>query len=199
MEATKVAPKVKKFALILAAIGTQGEKVEGMGASLLSSLRAQGVKTLEDFDAAITAAYQVNGWNTRQGRPSAEKREKVPNTVRTYVWEMRSALKDGIHIWTCKTFYELRIARAKARKAPVVAAESSSLPKLPELQGVRITGVDAPNGALFHDLALVFAVIPEAQRTLLSRSLERLLRAYQGAAGVAPKVAESPGKKKATG
>lgn len=172
---------VKKLASVLLAIGTDGEKLETRASLLLAFVKDNDVRTLDDLNAAVIAAYGMNGWNTRQGRPTAERRDKVPTSVRTYVWELRSAMRDGLPLWTYKTFYELRLARGKLRQknaaAPVIA--SNPLPDLPELTGVRVSSVDAPNGHLFHDLLLTFATIPDAQRMLLARNLERLLAKYQ--------------------
>ena len=174
---------VRKLAAALAAIGTQGEKVEALATTLIRTVNEQGARTLADFDLAVTAAYDLNGWNTRQGRPSGEKRGKVPHTVRTYVWELRSALKDGVPIWDMKNFYEMRVARAKlaakAKKASLPGhSAGDALPDLPEVTGVRLYGQE-PTGALLHDLILTFVTVPKAQRVLLARNLTRLLAQYE--------------------
>lgn len=191
---------LQQFATALKSLGTAGDKTENLAAKLLAVVKSQQVRTSADLDATVKGAYGLNGWNTRQGRPSAEKRAKVPNTVRTYVWELRSAMRDGIPIWQFKNFYELRLARGKVkakadRKAGNAGNAGPSLPDLPELVGVRVASADTPNGALFHDLVICFAVIPEGQRALLARNLNRLLHRYQLAAP-APAVSR---KKKATG
>lgn len=183
MKADKVETAVKKLAVALAAIGTHGEKVEALATTLIRTVKEQGVRTLDAFDESIKGAYDLNGWNTRQGRPTAEKRGKVPHTVRTYVWEMRSALKEGVEIWDCKNFYELRVARAKlAAKAKKAAQPGHSagdaLPDLPEVTGVRLYGHE-PTGALLHDLILTFVTVSKAQRALLARNLARLLAQYE--------------------
>lgn len=187
------------FAKALAELGAQGEKTEDLASSLLRIIKEQMVRTIEDLDAVITAAYDLNGWNTRQGRPTVEKRAKVPNTVRTYMWELRSAVKDGVPVWNFKTFYEVRLARKKAKVVakPVVADDGrvNVLPDLPELDGVRISHGDAPTGSLFHDLILLFVTIPDEQRVLLERNLSRLLHKYQ----VAAPAVVAPVKRKATG
>lgn len=175
---------VKALAAALAKIGTQGQKTEDLASTMLRTVKA--VRTIEAFDATVKAAYEINGWNSRQGRPSAEKRDKVPNTVRTYVWEMRSALKTGVKVWECKNFYELRIAHGKAREKAVKKAARNApvngngglLPDIHEFAGTRVTGQE-PNGALFHDLILVFALLAPEQRVLLGRNLNRMLHRYQ--------------------
>lgn len=178
----------RKIATALAALANHGEKTEDLACSLLKVVKEHEIRTLPEFDEAIKAAYDENGWNTRQGRPSTERRIKVPHTVRTYVWEMRSALRDGLEIWTFKTFYELRLARGNMKQEKTPAANgnggtaSAALPDVPELEGVRISGGDAPNGALFHDMILLFATIEEGQRLMLARQLNQLLHKYQLAA-----------------
>ena len=178
--------KVKQLAVALATIGNAGEKVEALAAQLFRTIKSAGVRDEATFSDAVVAAYELNGWNTRQGRPSIEKRSKVPATVRTYVWELRSALKAGIPVWEFKSLYELRLARAKAKaKAAKAAAKESgdsALPELPELEGVRVSHADEPNGALFHDLIVLYAHTSESKRTLLGRHLKRLLAQYEVAA-----------------
>lgn len=185
-----------KFAKVLAAIGKTGQKTEQVSAGLLRLLRENKVRTVADLDTVIAQAYAINGWNTRKGRPTGDKRDKVPHTVRTYVWEMRSAMRDGLPAWSYATFYDLRVARGKLRQieAKEATAGNPPLPTLPELKGVQVSSTNV-NGALLHDLILLFAAIPDDQRILLAKNLERLMGRYSAAV---PAVAE-PAKKRATG
>lgn len=186
-----------KFAKVLAAIGQTGQKVEQVSAGLLRLLRENKVRTVADLDAVIAQAYAINGWNIRKGRPTGDKRDKVPHTVRTYVWEMRSAMRDGLPAWSYATFYDMRIARGKLRQVEAkasAAAGTQALPTLPELKGVQVSNTNT-NGALLHDLILLFVAIPEDQRVMLAKNLERLMGRYSAAV---PVIAE-PAKKRATG
>jgi hypothetical protein len=186
-----------KFAKVLAAIGNTGQKTEQVSAGLLRLLRENKVRTVAELDPVITQAYAINGWNTRKGRPTGDKRDKVPHTVRTYVWEMRSAMRDGLPAWSYATFYDMRVARGKLRHVEAkktAVAGNQALPALPELKGVQV-GSTNTNGALLHDLILLFAAIPDAQRVLLAKNLERLMSRYTPAVAV---IAE-PAKKRATG
>ena len=170
-----------KFATAVKALGIAGEKVESLAGKILAAIPKD--ITPDELDTVIVAAYEANGWHTRQGRPSAEKRDKVPHTVRTYMWELRGAVREGLPVWKYDSFYELRIARAKLKKIETPAKreepKDTPLPDLPELKGVRLASADTPNGALFHDLVLTYTVIPETQRALMARNLERLMHRYQ--------------------
>ena len=198
MDTTIKAAGVKQLASALAAIGAQGEKVEATAVSLLKAIKTAGVRSLEQYGEAVKAAYDLNGWNTRQGRPTAEKRSKVPTTVRTYVWELRAAIKEDIKVWEFKTMYDIRMARAKLRRkaasAPPVAANDPVIADLPELEGVRVSHAEAPTGSLFHDLILTFAALEDDRRLLLARNLARLLKQYRPDA-----IAATPSRKRSTG
>ena len=66
-----------QFDRAVKALGSAGEKVETMACKILAAIPKD--ITSDELDALIVHAYEVNGWNTRQGRPSAEQRGKVPH------------------------------------------------------------------------------------------------------------------------
>jgi hypothetical protein len=194
----KVTGSLAALLVNLAAVGEQTEQAAG---SLLRMIESQNIRDVKAFDAAIVAAYTENGWNAKPGRPSVDSdRRVVPHTVRTYVWEVRSALREGLPVWTFQTFYVLRMAR-KAKKeqvagsgaAPSAAASAPSTEPggnghpsvlVPEdakqdFEGVRIGGGAGPNGALFHDLMVCYLNLRPEDRALLGRQLARLLHKYQ--------------------
>lgn len=181
-------------------IAKYGEKVEASATGLLSAIRTNDIRTLDMFDSHVLAAYQANKWHTRPGRPSKDRRS-VPHTVRTYVWEIRSAFRADVKVWTCKTMYELRLKRKAALDSvsavETTTGENGDSGELPagvaeDLKGVRITGPEEPNGALFHDLVLCFLGLPQDQRALFGRQLARLLHRYQPAVRRATANGERP-------
>lgn len=168
-------------------IAATGQRVEAAATTLLTAIRRADLQTLGAFDDAINAAFEANKWNARPGRPAKDRRQ-VPHTVRTYVWEIRSAYRVGLEVWTFKTMYELRMRKKALQEADAVEAtgdgEDTPAVTIPEevtqdLLGVRIVDIKRPNGALFHDLICAFVALPQGDRALLGRQLARLLHKYQ--------------------
>lgn len=189
------------IAQALAAVAEQGEKVESTAGGMLQSIRDGAIRTIEAYDEAVKKAYEVNGWHVRRGKPTDDRR-LVPGSVRTYVWELRAAFKDGLPVWTYKTFYEMRLARKKVT-APAAqgggsrtqaSAGTETQSDLPALVGVRMTNGTEPNGGLFHDMILLYMKLNTDARVLLERNLSRLLHRYQ--TELPPQVAESPPERK---
>lgn len=201
LEAVKQAPAT--LAKPLAKLAEVGGKVEQAAMGLLTAIRHENIRTLGMFDDYIAAAYTENGWNARPGRPSGKERRAVPHTVRTYVWEIRSAYRAELEVWKFRTMYQLRTARKAAKDAEREAAQASETttdtPQMEEgetiggvevtpevqqdLMGVRIVAPRQPNGALFHDLIACFIALPGEERALFGRQLARLLHRYQSAVG----------------
>lgn len=176
----------KALARPLSDIASTGEKVEAAATGLLTAIRIAGLQTLGAFDDAISAAYEANKWNNRPGKPAKDRRA-VPHTVRTYVWEIRSAYRAGIEVWRVKTMYELRMAKKALTESAAVETtgegEPETQPTIPpevtqDLEGVRVLDVKRPNGALFHDLICVFVGLPAGPRALFGRQLARLTHRY---------------------
>jgi hypothetical protein len=172
-------------------IASTGEKVEAAATGLLSAIKRADLRTLGAFDDAIAAAFEANKWNARPGRPAKDRRQ-VPHTVRTYVWEIRSAYRAGLEVWTFETMYEVRMAKkALTERAAEVTAEvpvpgEVKEAPIPEdvqqtLIGVKVVDVKRPNGALFHDLICTYILLPGGERALYGRHLSRILHKYQAA------------------
>lgn len=195
-------PRIKKSVLLaaqaapgqalarpLAEIASTGEKVEAAATGLLTAIRMAGLQTLGAFDDAISKAYDANRWNNRPGKPAKDRRA-VPHTVRTYVWEIRSAYRAGIEVWRVKTMYELRMAKKALTESAAVEVTGEAevaAPGIPteitqDLEGVRVLDVKRPNGALFHDLICVFVGLPAESRALFGRQLARLTHRYMAEA-----------------
>lgn len=172
------------------ALAEAGEAVEATAARLLRSIRAEGITDVAGFDAAYTAACAANGWNTRPGRPAKDRRA-IPHTVRTYAWEIRSALRVGIDVGACKSMHDLRMKRQAEKAARTATTSDEAEPfEVPvevqqDLEGVRVVAPRQPNGALFHDLIAVFLGLPGEQRPLYGRQLSRVMHRYLPAANLA--------------
>lgn len=157
---------------VLQMLAIESEKAEDTAAKFLRIVKEQKLKTVEVFDEAVKAAYEANGWHTTPGRPKiGDERANVPHLVRTYVWEVRSAIQHGINVARCESFYELRRLRAKARSAE---REAPAEPPIPELEGVRVAK-DSPNGAFIHDLALALLSLTPRKRLALVKDIAEVL------------------------
>jgi len=176
-----------KLARTMATLAKNGAVSEGTAAGMLAVIKEAGAKTVEAFEELVLAAYLVNGWHQSAGKPEAGSTlEPVPNTVRTYVWEIRAALRDGLKVHTFRTFYELRQAR-KALSPVAVAGTGKAAgnghdypPEVAQdLLGVKVTNPETDTGALFHDMIRLFTELPAEPRLLLGRQLARLMHTYQ--------------------
>jgi hypothetical protein len=172
-------------------IAGMGEKVEAAATGLLSAIKRADLRTIGAFDDAIAAAFEANKWNTRPGRPAKDRRQ-VPHTVRTYVWEIRSAYRAGLEVWTFETMYALRMAKKALTEAAAEVTAEAPTPEEPKeapvpedvqqtLVGVRVLDIKRPNGALFHDLICTYILLPTGERALYGRHLSRILHKYQAA------------------
>lgn len=172
-----------KLAKVFTTIATEGGRLESTAAGVLAIVKDAGINDVEAFDEAVKAAYAANGWNQTAGRPSPDsKAESVPDTVRTYVSWIRSALREGLRVSRFETFQELRNALAKKRGIRVVKKTANGGARVPkdlahDFEGIEIAGAQ-PNGAVMHDLALVFIKLPPDDRALLGRQLNRLAHTW---------------------
>jgi hypothetical protein len=163
------------------------EEMEKDGATLASRadavLRIVKTNKIEDvkhFSAAVKAAYAANGWNPGAGRPvkGADKLKAVPASVKQYVSTMRAAFRMKLLVTSYSSFYALRsdvsATRVKARKK---AAEA-----VPELAGLTVKRDDTLNGALFHDLAVLFESLDKGKQGKMIGALDRIRREFAHAA-----------------
>jgi len=185
-----------KLARVFTALAGDEKRTESTASAVLTIVKAAGITKVEDFNVAVQAAYEANGWNQKPGRPVAgSTADSVPDTVRTYVSWVRAAFAAGLRVARFKTFQELRKALAK-RRAPTAASAprgaGSGDVKVPEsivesFRGVHVEDAK-PNGGLFHDLALVYIKLSESERGLFGRQLNQLLGKYRAQAFPATKL-----------
>jgi hypothetical protein len=175
-------PKLKvetQLARVFASVADSEQSLETTAAGILSIVKDNKINTVDRWDEAVGAAYAANGWNTRAGRPNGDETPKqpVPATVSSYVALVRTALRAKMRVAKYDTFTSLRVALAKrnGRTDHRGNGKSTAPGGRLNLKGpVAESFVDVdiqkaePNGALFHDLAVVYAKLP----------LPRLLHKY---------------------
>lgn len=181
-----------KLETVFMHVAEHGDKLEDVASNILRILKARGIKSLDVFDTAVREAYDANGWHTRAGKPAngEEEREAVPTTVRNYVWEVRSAIREGVKVDKIETFYELRQARAKARAKKRERASASITAGVEELEGVNVAEPETPNGSLFHDMIVLFLGLPGERQHDFSREVSKLMHRF---------AVQAPAKKRGNG
>jgi hypothetical protein len=185
-------PKLKvetQLARVFASVADSEQSLETTAAGILSIVKDNKINTVDRWDEAVGAAYAANGWNTRAGRPNGDETPKqpVPATVSSYVALVRTALRAKMRVAKYDTFTSLRVALAKrnGRTDHRGNGKSTAPGGRLNLKGpVAESFVDVdiqkaePNGALFHDLAVVYAKLPADHQAMLGRQLSRLLHKY---------------------
>lgn len=164
-----------------AALKTLGDfqgRLDDRAKAIFNVVRNAKIRKLEAFNEAVALAYADNGWHTAIGKPKGNaKTQPAPRTVRTYVWEFRTAFKLGLPVGSMTSLYELRQAVAANRKKRPIAAANDERPE--ELKGVSIRQPDTIVGAVFHDIIAVYANLPEADQQSVVAQLNRILHRYQ--------------------
>lgn len=175
-----------KLARAFAAVAGQEQQLESTAGSILEIVRSVKALTVKTFDAMVKSAYEANGWNTRAGRPNGgEKRTPIPTTVKVYVSIVRAALRNKLKIAKYKSFTALRADLARkttGRDHRGNGRAGGGILRLPAPVAESFVGVEImkaePNGALFHDLGVVYAKLPTDHQSMLGRQLARLLHKY---------------------
>jgi hypothetical protein len=164
-----------KLSTTLKAIADQATATDDTATALLKIIREAEVKTAAQFAALAAEAYKANNWHAGKGRPMKDSTSTpVPRTVRTYVWELRSAFKAKLNVGEFPSFYEMRKALAE-RRARMTKRHVS---RLPELVGVQVSSEARLNGALFHDLAVVYMRMKARERRIVAKGLQRIVSRY---------------------
>lgn len=182
---------VTKLARVLVAIGDTEQRIESTAAGIFAVIQAAKVKSAKQWDGLVRDAYAANGWNTRAGRPvaGADEKSPVPATVRTYVTIVRQALRSRLKLGRYRSFTALRADLAKRAGRTSHRGSGRKILRLPAPIAGSFEGVDIhtpkPNGALFHDLGVVYAKLPSEHQALLGRQLNRLLQKYMPLAKLA--------------
>ena len=157
-----------------------GQTLASRADAVLRIVKTNKIEDVKAFSAAVKAAYAANGWNAGAGRPvkGAPPMKPVPSSVKQYVSTMRAAFKMKLPVTSYSSFHalrsEVRDVRVKARKKQ--AAQT------PELAGVAVKRDDTLNGAIFHDLAVLFNALDKAKQGHMIRALDRVKNQFAGAA-----------------
>lgn len=185
-------PKLKietQLARVFASVADSEAAMESTAAGILAIVKDNKINTVDRWDEAVAAAYEANGWNTRAGRPNGDEQPKglVPATVSSYAALVRTALRNRMKVAKYDTFTALRVALAKrngradhrgnGKAAPATLRDIHTGPVAESFVGVEIDKAE-PNGALFHDLGVVYAKLPSEHQAMLGRQLARLLHKY---------------------
>ncbi len=163
------------------AIIKQERKLDDVAGGILDAIKTARASTIEKFDAMVYAVYDDNGWNYAVGRPAAGVEiVKVPQIIRVYVSTIRAAYLLGVPVAACSSLYELRQA-LQANRKPLShhAANDDEYGDATAVVGVKISKPDKFIGESVHDLAVVFAHLPEPMRALLEKSINRLVDRYR--------------------
>jgi hypothetical protein len=183
-------PKLKvetQLARVFASVADSEQSLETTASGILAIVKDNKINTVDRWDEAVGAAYEANGWNTRAGRPNGDEtpRKPVPATVSSYAALVRTALRNKMKVAKYETFTALRVAIAKRNgKSDHRGGKTAPGGRLNLKGAVAESFVDVdiqksePNGALFHDLAVVYAKLPTDHQAMLGRQLARLLHKY---------------------
>lgn len=186
-------PKLKlenKLAKVFASVADAGQQLESTAGEILAIVKTAKVATVAAWNKVVKQAYAANGWNEGAGRPTA-KRMPVPTTVTQYVALVRQALRKKMKIAKYASFTALRVALARTngrsdhRGGRQLKGSAAKVLKLPAPVAESFRGVDIQiekhaetNGALFHDLGVVYARLPDTHQAMLGRQLAALLHKY---------------------
>lgn len=167
------AQKRVELAMVLVDIGRESEKVDSAAKGILSAIKQEGARSIEDFNAMVSAAYERNGWSTQVGRPTADAKQPAPHAVKLYVSLVRGAYRAGLDVATFDTISAMRVAMKEARNHA-----SAPTPKAPELKGISISHENALNGALWHDVVVVWEHLEQDDKAELERRVRAVLKAF---------------------
>jgi hypothetical protein len=173
-----------KLARAFRTVAGQEQQLESTASGILAIVRGAGKMTVGKFDKLVSAAYAANGWNARAGRPNGKeaKHEPVPGTVRTYVTTIRRAMRAKLQVGTYKTFTALRTALEAKKGRGHKRANGHNVLRLPAPVAEQFAGVDGlsakPNGALFHDLGVLYAKLPSEHQSMFERQVKRIMAKY---------------------
>ncbi len=170
--------KVQNLASILVAVASASDKLDSMAGRILDSLKAVQANTLKKFEAAVTAAYAENKWQRGGGRPVAaegkEELQKVPDSVRVYISDIRAAYNMGFKVLNYASLEDLR--RDLRMKRQQILGEGVKGYKAEALVGIQLTSETKLNGHVFHDLPVVYLKLGKPQREQLEQALQRVLK-----------------------
>lgn len=160
-------------ALELATIFTRIQKahagMETTASQIIEVIKLNDANTLEKFNEMVSTAYDRNGWSSRQGRPRPGD-ISAPQAVQVYVSTLRRAYRLGLKVLKFTNMEEVRRELRKHR------GDQPTQP--PELKGVQVAASSTLNGAVWHDVLVVWEHIPNDEQQALEASVRKLLERY---------------------
>lgn len=161
---------MKTLATIFAQIETAAAHVDDVASAMLATIKAAGATTLDEFNELVADAYAANGWSQRMGRP-APGDKPAPGAVKMYVSTVRRAYKLQLDVLSFETMEALRKAcRGVERPAP---AERPA-----QLRGLSLSSDAGLNGAVFHDVVVVWEHLNAERQAELEKQIQRLVSRY---------------------
>lgn len=156
-------------------IERSGETLEGVANGMFAPLKAKKIKTLEQFNAEVTSAYEINGWSRKAGRPAADaaKEKSAPEAVQVYVSRFRKAYRLKLNVISFVTIGALRTAMLKKTSVSHQAAK-----RPPELKGIQLSSENSLIGALFHDMPALWQRLPDDKKDMFYRQIEKVYNQY---------------------
>jgi hypothetical protein len=148
-------------------------KMDSIAGRIFEALAQAKANTLEKFELLIAAAYAANNWQLGGGRPAAE-RDIVPGAVKTYVSELRAAYGLKLPV-LAYTSLELLRRDIRSKRQRILSGGVDGA-KAPALAGLAIGADSKLNGAVFHDLAVVYLKLSSEQRQEMESALQRVLK-----------------------
>ena len=174
--------KQTKLAAALAVIGKGANELDNQATQVLRLVRAEKINDLKGWSAAVRAAYKANGWNGKPGKPKAgaKKALAVPGTVKQYVSAIRRAFRLKLPVSSYSSFYALR-QDLKARTVKAAKRQAKVEAKQPlEMIGIKLRQPDTLNGAIFHDLTVLYQALDRSRKPKFIGALERIKREFSG-------------------
>lgn len=159
-----------ELATIFNRINKAHATMETTAAQIIEVLKLNDVNTLDKLNDIVAAAYDRNGWSSRQGRPRPGD-VSAPKAVQVYVSTLRRAYRMGIKVLKCTNMEDVRRELSKA-------AKRGQPEQPPELKGVQVAASGTLNGAVWHDVLVVWEHIPAEEQQALEASVRKLLDRY---------------------
>lgn len=168
------AQKRVELAIVLVDIGRESERVESAAKGILSAIKQEGARGIEEFNAMVAAAFERNGWSSKAGRPTADAKPAAPRAVKYYVSLVRGAYRAGLDVAGFESIGAMRTATEEANRNHA----SAPAPKPPELRGISVSHENALTGALYHDLIVVWDHLEHDDKAELERRLRAVLKSF---------------------
>jgi hypothetical protein len=172
---SKTTPSVRRLAHVFAAVAAAGAATDSKAAAIL--VLARGIPDVKTFDQSVRAAYKVNGWNVKSGRPvNGSSAGAVPATVKQYVSQVRAGLRMGLKMGHYETFHSLKKAIAARREK---TQKRRAGPPDKNTEGVHLVKGDALTGVPFHDLVVLYDKLANGKKMALAAAVQRLVKQFQ--------------------